>query len=378
MNEMMLYADDYCEHFSDENVFLEFIRRIRHNAFWMKKEAKDLKLIAYEKEGKKIRDLQKKYEIRDEVLEDTTKNTALLMKVNRCCYPVRDCALQTILNRAGINGPTLKKLSRDIYAKIINDCLKAAGGDVLIRVSEEKVSGVMSGDFHDYSIMEMDEIFTHTAEFLKKNYPGCSYLYGFFEHSMASAAWELSGDASFLQAYQKEVMLAGTPMYDLKPVIRVSTSDVGVCGANIYPMLSYDAGRCVIPLGEPLYLQHKNRNGLVQYDEQLKQIYGKYQVAICGIQKLLQIPIQYPLNCMKAVMKKVGIPARYRAEAADLFCCQYGTDSCTAHDLYYGIAEVIYMCQCEGESGSSVAAMEEKVARTLHIDWTAYDAPQEI
>jgi len=378
MNETMLYADGYSAGFTEENSFLEFIRKIKNNAFWIQKKAKDLKLIAYEKEGEKVKDIQKKYDITDEVMEDTTKNTALLLRTQKCCFPVRDCALQTILNRAGISGPTLKKLSKEVYAKVVNSCLRAAGGNVLIRVSEGKVSSVMSGDLHDYSILDMDEVFAHAAGYLKKNYPGCTYLYGFYEHSLASAAWELSADSSFLQSYQKELLMAGKPMYDLKPVIRVSTSDVGVCGANIYPMISYDAGRSLVPLGEPLYLQHKNRIRIGQFDEQLNQIYGKYQVAVEGIQKLLKIHINHPENCMKAVMKRVGISAKYRSEAVDLFLCQFRQTDCTAHDLYYGIAEVIYMMQCEGESGSTIAAMEEKVARTLNLKWTDYDTSQEI
>ena len=378
MNETMLYADGYSAGFTEESSFLEFIRKIKDNAFWVQKKAKDLKLIAYEKEGDKVKEIQKKYDIKDEVLEDTTKNTALLLRTQKCCFPVRDCALQTILNRAGISGPILKKLSKDVYAKVVNSCLRAAGGNVLIRVSEGKVSSVMSGDLHDYSILDMDEVFAHAAEYFKKKYPGCTYLYGFYEHSLASAAWELSADSSFLQSYQKELLMAGKSMFDLKPVIRVSTSDVGVCGANIYPMISYDAGRSLVPLGEPLYLQHKNRNGIGQFDEQLNQIYGKYQVAVEGIQKLLKIHISYPENCMKAVMKRVGISAKYRAEAVELFLCQFRQSDCTAHDLYYGIAEVIYMMQCEGESGSAIAAMEEKVARTLNLRWSDYDTPHEI
>lgn len=379
MNETRTYADGYRAIFAEERDFLTFLKNIGNNAFWMKKKAKDLKLVVYE-EGSRVmaelKDLYAKTGMDEGILVDTFHNTRLLLRVRGNYYPVRNCAVQSILNRVGISGPTLKKLDKDVYARILNACLKAAGGDVLIRVSEGKVSGVMSGDFHDYSVMDMEQVFLHTVRYLKDNFKDCTYVGGFYEHSMASSVWELSGESLMLEAYKKELALHGTSAVpDMKPVIRVATSDVGTSGANIYPMLSYDAGRSMIPLGGPLYLQHKNNAGLAQYDEQLGQIYGKYQVALEGIAKLLRIEISHPVSCMKGVMKKVGIPVRYRAEAAELFECQYGTDACTAHELYYGIAEVIYMMQCNGEPGSAVAAMEEKVARTLNLDWAAYDIP---
>ena len=74
-------------------------------------------------------------------------------------------------------------------------------------------------------------------------------------------------------------------------------------------------------------------------------------------------------------MDKLGITRRYAAEAVELFEAQNGADPCTAHDIYYGISEVLYLMACRGEGGGLVTAMEEKVARALSLKWEEYDIP---
>ena len=74
-------------------------------------------------------------------------------------------------------------------------------------------------------------------------------------------------------------------------------------------------------------------------------------------------------------MDKLGIAKKYKAEAVDLFIAQYGEDPCTAHDIYLGISEILYMLSCEGEEGSKIAKMEEIIARALAINWSEYDIP---
>ena len=74
-------------------------------------------------------------------------------------------------------------------------------------------------------------------------------------------------------------------------------------------------------------------------------------------------------------MDRLGIPRKYEAEAVELFKAQYGEDPCTAHDIYYGISEVLYMLTCDGAEGSRIAKMEETIARALALNWSDYDVP---
>ena len=380
MNETRVFKDSYRGVFCNQEEFLSCLKRIGENSYWDRKKVKSLRLVAMTKDSQMAKDMKEQYAkegLDTEIIADTIINTGLLLKVKNQYFPVRDCAIKSILDRAGIKGPGLKKVEKNVYARILNDCLKVAKGEALLRISEGKVSAVLGGDCHDYAVLDMEQIFLHSVEYLNDHFKGCKYLGGFYEHDMASALWELSGEDELLKAYKKELILHGKAVEDMKPMIRITTSDTGAGGANIYPMLVAGKENTTINLGEPLRLGHRNGTKISEFDNQLNMIYGKYQLATGNLIKLLQIDIQYPLNCMKGVMDKLGIARKYAAEAVELFKAQFGEELCTAHDLYYGISEILYMLECEGAEGSRITKMEETIARALSINWEAYDIPGE-
>ena len=77
-------------------------------------------------------------------------------------------------------------------------------------------------------------------------------------------------------------------------------------------------------------------------------------------------------------MSKIGIPKKYGVPALEKFNAMHSSGFCSAHDIYYGIAEVIFFMQCAGESGVRITQMEETVSRALNVKWQDYDIPGEI
>lgn len=140
-------------------------------------------------------------------------------------------------------------------------------------------------------------------------------------------------------------------------------------------MLVSGSENITINLGSPLRLGHRNGTRIAEFDAHLKLLYGKYQLAIGSVARLLGIKIVNPVNCMKGVMDKLGIPRKYEAEAVALFVAQHGENPCTAHEIYFGISEILYIFACEGEEGSRITRMEETIARALSVNWTEYDVP---
>lgn len=378
MNETAVFKDNYRGVFCNQEEFLECLNRIGKNSFWERRKSKNLRLAAITEGSEMEKEMRKQYAddgLDEDIITDTIINTGLLLKVRNRYYPVRACAIKTILDRAGVKGPGLKRVEKSVYARILNDCLKVAKGEALLRISEGKVSAVLGGDCHDYAVIDMEQIFLHSVEYLQNNFKGCKYLGGFYEHDMASAIWELSGEDELLDAYKEELCLMGKSVEEMKPMVRITTSDTGAGGANIFPMLVVGNENTSISLGEPLRLGHRNGTKISEFDDQLKMLYGKYQLATGNLIKLLKIDIQNPVNCMKGVMDKLGIPKKYGAEAVELFKAQYGEDPCSAHDIYYGISEILYMLTCEGEDGSRIARMEETIARALSVNWKEFDIP---
>lgn len=376
MNEARVYEDGYRGVFGQQEDFLEFLKNIGRNSFWDRKKSRDLRLLPMEEDSRIAETLKEQYSregLDEEIINNTIQNTGLVIKVKNQYYPVRDCAIKTILDRAGISGPALRKVGKGVYARILNDCLKVAGGEALLRISEGKVSAVLGGDCHDYAVLDTEQIFLRSVEYLNTHFAECNYLGGFYEHHMTSSLWELSSEDSLLDAYRKEITLQGRTPEEMKPVVRITTSDTGVSGANIYPMLLSGTRNDTIVLGNPLRLEHKAGATLAKFEEQLGMIYGKYQLAIGNLTDLLKIEILHPANCMKGIMKRLGIPKKYGLEAVELFLAQYGEDPCTAHDIYYGISEILFLLACNGEGGSRITEMEEKIARALSIHWSEYD-----
>lgn len=381
MEEMNVYADEFQKNFLTQDSFLDFIKRIARGSQWERKRSKELKLVSYEEGSHIDQELRQQYAdcgMDEGILKDTLTGTGLLLKLKGKYYPVRNCAIHSILDRAGISGPALRKVNKTVYANILSECLKVARGDALLHFSEGKVSAILGGDSHDYAVLDMEKIFMLAVEYLQENFKGCTYLGGFYEHSCSSAVWELSGEDDLLKAYRKELMLRGMTVNDMKPVIRVTTSDTGNSGANIYPMLVSGMDKRTISLGEALKLKHKNSASIRDFEEQLKMVYGKYQLAIGRLTGLLEIDIINPIHCMIGVMKKIGVPKKLGMEAVDLFQAQYGESPCSAHDIYYGISEVLFMLETNGEEGSKIADMEETVARALAVNWPEYDMAGEI
>ncbi len=102
MSETRVFADGYRGVFQNQEDFLECLKSIGRNSFWERKTSKNLRLVAITSGSKVEEELKQMYEGLDEdIITDTIINTGLLLKIKNQYYPVRDCAIKSILDRAG-------------------------------------------------------------------------------------------------------------------------------------------------------------------------------------------------------------------------------------------------------------------------------------
>ncbi len=378
MTEARTFADNFGAIFDDENDFLAFLTTRENGGWWKKETTQALSFRALDDGTAETQEIIDEYEEngQSEIVADTMENTRLLLQAQDSTYPVRSCAIKTILDRARISGNALNKVEKPVLAKILNYCLGVTNGNALLRFSEGKISAVHGGDESEYAILEMPELFQEMADYLHATYPGCYFAGATYDHSIATAVWEIAQD-SLIQTYKDALEEHGISYTKLKPAVRLTTSDVGVSGANIFPMLLAGGDEKIITLGSPLKLEHKGGATLDKFKSQLPMLYSQYTVAISNLINLLKIEIDNPVNCLLGVCKRIGIGKKLAFKAAELFEAQYGNNPCTAHEVYYGISEVIFMLQCEGASGSRIAQMEENVARAFTVRWREYDIPGE-
>ncbi|MDD3415630.1 MAG: hypothetical protein PHY47_16750 [Lachnospiraceae bacterium] len=201
MSEVRVFADEFQTTFAQENELMRFLRERKESSAWLRKPTRDLRLVAMESE-KVQKEVDGQYD--EEVLADTKKHTQLMLRIKEGYYPVRQCAIHTILKRAGISGSGLNRLDRKTYARVLNMCLQTAKGESLIRIADEKVSAIHGGDYCDYKILDTETLFRETIGYLEINFYGFSYLpsSGTYDHNVVTAMWELSGNPELIESYQ--------------------------------------------------------------------------------------------------------------------------------------------------------------------------------
>ena len=378
MNETNVYADGFYTQFAEEGDLMEFLRNRMHHCKWLRKPTKALRLVPMEDE--KVKKAYAGLPQYEELLSDTKNHTQLMLKVPGTDFPgeylpVRDCAIHTILSRAGVKGDGLKRLDRKRYARIVNMCLQTAKGLSLIRLSDGKVAAVHGGDVTDYKILNMEQIFQETIFYLYKNYPGTKYIEssGSYDHSSATAMWELLGNPELVDAYQSALKQYGIKRQVYAPALRLSTSDVAAKSVTISQMLLCDSNNQVINLGDPIRISHSGEADIEYFKKQLDQIYPRYKQAIENLERLLEIPIEHPVNTMIGLINKLDVGKKIGSEAVALFVAQSGEGPTNAHEIYYALNEVLFFAACRGSGNAQLLRLEEKLMRILKYDWSEFD-----
>lgn len=371
------YADDFERSFNEPGEQLTFLKEREQHAYWQRIPTNQVEFQAIDDSitGQVIR--QSYIDAgKGGILEDTMQHTQLLLKAQDRVYPVRSCAVTTILSRARISGPALGKVQKNVLARILNACVKVASGQALLRFSDEKVSAMHGGDESEYSVLEAPALFEAVMEELNSNFEECEYSGGHFDHSLISAVWSFPKNLELIDTYTQALQDRGLSVGHFTPAVRFTTSDVGVSGANLYPLL-LTRGRS-ISIGSPLVLEHKHGADLQKFKDQLQLLYPRYLDAVTQLCKLMDIEVEYSYNTLLRVMKRIGVNKKLAYEIAENWKIKNGDGACTAHDLYLEIGEATFLQQRDGASASRIMQMEENVSRALKIKWGDFDYPGDV
>lgn len=377
MNEKV-FMDQYQKSFLNEEEFIGFLQEREHNSAWQREKSSEIRFLAADDQKvTKFMENEEDCEMQP-IMEDTMEHTRLVLKVQDSFYPVRNCAVKTILDRARVSGNALNKVEKTVLAKILNYCMEVASGEALLRFCEKKISAVHGGDPSDYAVLEMPELFRKTVEYLQTNFSGYTFAGASYDHSVATALWELSNETDLLQEYRALLEKYHLPTEGLKAGLRLTTSDVGYSGANLYPLLFVGSGEKILPLGSPLKLEHKNGVNLEHFDGQLNLLYAQYGKALSGLERMMSLVLFHPVNAMLGVMKRIGIPKKIAMEAVEVFQQNYEGGACSAYEAFIGITEAEHILMRDEPEGAKIVKMEENIARAVHIRWKDYDLAGEM
>lgn len=262
----------------------------------------------------------------------------------------------------------------DELAHILNACLKLYSTDALLLIRDEKIAAVHSGDVADYSILPINELLKTLKAKLDARFSGNLFGTGYCDHSFASASWTMPDQKEeLLGAYTK--LLAshgkGGMASRLTPAIRFVTSDTGVASAKVSAMLT--GAHHTIHIGGCVAVDHRHQTTVSDFDTALDQLFAQFGNSVEKLQKLLEIDLDYPINAMTRICKKLSLPKKAAVEAISMYEMAYGGGPATAHDVFIAMQEIPFILKSQNAPGSKMLLVEENMARALTLRWSDYD-----
>lgn len=367
--------DSYFTTFDSYEQMLDYHREQSVNSRWQRSRVSDLEVSPLDWGSSLVGKLGLFAPgISQEAVEDTADNLGLAMMVDHQYYPIRGTAYKSLLDRAKIGGTALPKLSRTDLASVLNACLRLYDAEALLLLRDEKVAAVHSGDEMDYSVLPVDELLEALQKKLDERFPGSVFGTGYCDHSLVSASWSMQGQKEeLLEGYKKTLEEQGQKAMAAKlmPGIRFITSDTGVASAKVSALLV--GGQHPIHIGSCISVDHRHKKGVADFVDKLDQLFAQFGDSVVKLQKLMEISLDYPVNAMTRVCKKLSMPKKAAVEAISMFEMANGGIAATAHDVFMAMQEIPYILKTQNTPQAKMLTVEENMARALSLRWSEYD-----
>lgn len=372
---MQKCQDCYCTTFGSYSEMLNYHQEQERNSQWIRCKVSDLSVEPLDKSSANYFNPGVfASDVSEESIRDTADHLGLAIKVNGELYPVRETAYKSLLDRAKIGGSALPKLKRDTLADVLNECLHLYSSDALLLFRDEKVSAVHSGDESDYSILPIDELLKTLSEKLDARFSGYKFVEGYADHSVVSGLWKMPDQKEDLLGTYAKTLAAqgkGALASRLIPGVRFMTSDTGVASAKVSALLL--GGQYPIHIGGCISVDHRHQKRVSDFGDELDQLFAQFGDNIAKLQGLMQVYLNYPVNAMTRICKKLSLPKKAALEAILMFELSYGGGIATAHDVFIAMQEIIFTLKSENVPESKLLAVEENMARALTLRWSDFD-----
>ena len=316
-----------------------------------------------------------------EAVQDTVRSLGLAVKQDGYYYPLRDTAYKSLLDRAKISGSALPKLSRRDLSVTLNACLALHKDSALTLFRGQKITAVHSGDGKDYSILPIHELIERLKNSLDERFPGNAFDSGYSDYSLTSAAWLLPDQKDdLLGAYRRTLEAQGKPSAaiaaKLIPGVRFSTSDTGIASAKVTALLlglPYP-----INIGGTIATEHRGQKKVSDFEDSLSMLFAQFEGSVKRLENMTRVYLENPVNVMTAVCKNLAMPKKPALEAIGMFEMSCGGDTMTAHDVFIGMQEIMFICKTDGYPAAKMLQLEESMARALTLNWPQFDTKKAV
>jgi hypothetical protein len=226
----------------------------------------------------------------------------------------------------------------------------------------------------DYSVLPMDELLHALEKNMEARFPGYQFESGYSDHAFTSGCWTFPAQKDdLLGTYSKMLASKGksTMAAKLVPGIRFMTSDTGIASAKVSAMLM--GTQHPIHIGGCISVDHRLQKKVSDFEKELDQLFAQFCDSVGKLQTLLEIELDYPVNAMTRICKKLSLPKKEALEAIAMFEMAYGGGTATAHDVFMALQEIPYLMKIHKMPEAKMLVVEENMARALTLKWNEYD-----
>jgi hypothetical protein len=107
-------------------------------------------------------------------------------------------------------------------------------------------------------------------------------------------------------------------------------------------------------------------------------LFARFGDTVEKLQTLTEIYLNYPVNAMTAVCKKLSLPKKAALEAIGMYEVTYGGGTATAHDVFLALQEIMFILKTARTPQSKMLKVEEDLARALTINWNQFDTAKAV
>lgn len=313
-----------------------------------------------------------------EEMQEAMENEGLLLfypgKDNGCI--VRHTAIRGLRDRAGLNGPAYGVLTREETANILNTCYSKWHNLCNVLFRDGEVTAVHSGDPNDYAVLPMGDLLTEFKQGLDSQFETVEFVNGFISHESCGCRMKVKNQESS-KLFAKALSSIGYSVDDAELMVRFSSSDVALCGANLTASILVEKNEII--LGSPLSVPHKHRARVESFAENVQRVNSLYKDASKKMDDLSDVTIHHPSGCFKGIVKKLGIPKKYitatlNGQESVLDKLEANTGSqCSALEIYFYLWEIVPKVKALSTDSQKIFDLQENISRALYMPWNEYD-----
>lgn len=281
-------------------------------------------------------------------------------------YLMRECAKDSVLERLGISGEALNKLSLEDLAQVYNLCKATRNGKAQVVIVDGEIDAILSDNVtrNDFDgNYPASEVFQETQNWIWGSFGPEETFTGQWNHEHTYGKWKLSQTKEF----------AGD---EANICITLSTSDIGK-GAVAFRASLKKPGGAEIPLCDPIKIGHRKDSGrFVSLTEALQMLDSTIANVDKNFEHLKSVVIDNPEGCLTRIAKQIGIPKKCFHDALNEFKETLSpTTSYTALDLFNVLVNTSYYYQLKQESMYMQEKLMGNIYKAVGMNWAEYDIP---